>query len=412
MADWLLLRLPRTPEEPASWLVADARGAPAGLAQAGPLALAADRAAGRRVCVLVPGTDVLLAEPELPVRAGAKLQQLVPYALEEHLADDIDDLHFAIGKRAGETSRVPVAVVARALLDHWLAMLRASGIEPEAIYADSDLLPQNPGQAVVLLEEDAVSVRAPGASPVTLPADALAEALEIALSGAEQSASGARGLILYTGAAEWQRHSAQIEAARAHFDGIKIQLLTGGPLALFAQQLPAATPINLLQGTYAPTSARAVGLRAWRVAAILLVSLISLHIAGKLGELQLLKNREHQVDVSIRDTFHTAMPGDPNTPDARRRMEQRLGAARGVGGGLLPALQALAQARDATPGMSVQALSFHAGALDMKLSAPDAASLDRVSQSLRNNGWLADLTGGNNAGSGYEGHIQVRASGT
>jgi general secretion pathway protein L len=362
--------------------------------------------------VLVPGTDVLLAEPDVPVRAGAKLQQLVPYALEEHLADDIDDLHFAIGKRAGETSRVPVAVVARALLDAWLAMLRASGIEPEAIYADSDLLPRNPGQAVVLLEEDAVLVRAPGASSVTLPADALAEALEIAQSGAERSASGARGLILYTGAAEWQRHSAQIEAARAHFDGIKIQLLTGGPLALFAQQLPAATPINLLQGTYAPTSARAVGLRAWRVAAILLVSLISLHIAGKLGELQLLKSREHQIDASIRDTFHTAMPGDPNTPDARRRMEQRLSAARGAGGGLLPALQALAQARDATPGMSVQALSFQGGALDMKLSAPDAASLDRVSQSLRTNGWQADLTGGNNAPSGYEGHIQVRARGT
>jgi len=216
------------------------------------------------VCVLVPGADVLLAEPDVPVKAGAKLQQLLPYALEEHLADDIDDLHFAIGKRTGDSSRVPVAVVARALLDEWLAMLRASGIEPEAIYADSDLLPRNPGQAVVLLEEDAVFVRAPGASSVTLPADALAEALEIAQSGAERSASGARGLILYTGAAEWQRHSAQIEAARAHFDGIKIQLLTGGPLALFAQQLPAATPINLLQGAYAPRASRAVGLKAWR----------------------------------------------------------------------------------------------------------------------------------------------------
>src|SRR3984893_10998589 len=291
MADWLLLRWPPPPGAPAPWLGAEARGAPAGPAQAGPLTLAAARAAGRRVCVLVPGTDVLLAEPDVPVRAGAKLQQLVTYALEEHLADDIDDLHFAIGKRAGETSRVPVAVVARAQLDHWLAMLRASGIEPEAIYADSDLLPRNPGQAVVLLEEDAVLVRAPGASSVTLPADALAEALEIAQSGAERSASGARGLVLYTGAAEWQGASAQIAAARAHFDGIKIQLLTGGPLALVAQQLPAATPINLLQGTYAPTSARAVGLRAWRVAAILLVSLIRLHIAGKLGELQLLKNR-------------------------------------------------------------------------------------------------------------------------
>src|SRR3989440_408010 len=198
MADWLLLRLPRAAGEPASWLIADAGGAPAGPPQSGPLTLAAARAAGRRVCALVPG-------------------------------------------------------------------------------------------AVVLLEEDAVLVRSPGACPVTLPADALGEALDIAHSGAERSASGGRGLILYTGAAEWQRHSAQIEAARARFDGIKVQLLTGGPLALFAQQLPAATPINLLQGSYAPTAARAVGLRAWRVAAILLMSLVSLHLVGKIGELQLLK---------------------------------------------------------------------------------------------------------------------------
>src|SRR3984893_11318188 len=281
MADWLLLRLPRTPEEPATWLVADARGTPAGPAQAGPLNLVGTPAAGRRVCVLVPGADVLLAEPDVPVRAGAKLQQLVPYALQEHLADDIDDLHFAIGKRAGEASRVPVAVVARAQLDEWLAMLRASGIEPDAIYADSDLLPRNPGQAVALLEEDAVFVRAPGASPVTLPSEALAEALEIAKSGPGPSATGARGLILYTGAAEWQQHSAQVEAARPQFDGIKVQLLTGGPLALFAQQLPSTAPINLLQGAYAPTSSRAIGFKAWRVAAILLACLIGLHVVGK-----------------------------------------------------------------------------------------------------------------------------------
>ena len=117
MADWLLIRLAHGPEASASWVVIDARGVPAGIAQSGPLMLAAPRTAGRRVCVLVPGADVLLAEPEVPARAGAKLQQLVPYALEEQLADDIDDLHFAIGKRATESSRTPVAVVARALMN-------------------------------------------------------------------------------------------------------------------------------------------------------------------------------------------------------------------------------------------------------------------------------------------------------
>ena len=86
MADWLLLRLPRSPEQPASWLIVDPRGAASGPPQSGPLSLAAARAPGRRICVLVPGSDVLLAEPDVPMKAGAKLQQVVPYALEEQLA--------------------------------------------------------------------------------------------------------------------------------------------------------------------------------------------------------------------------------------------------------------------------------------------------------------------------------------
>jgi general secretion pathway protein L len=411
MADWLLLRLPHAGAELATWLVVDARGAPISPPQSGPLALAAARAPGRRVCLLVGGAEVLLAEPEVPFKAGAKLPQLVPYALEEHLAEDIEDLHFALGKRSAESTRVPVAVVARSLLDGWLAELRGAGIEPDAVYADSELLPENPGQAVALLEGDMVSVRPPGGTPVTLPADALGEALEIARSGAESSGTGARGLILYTGAAEWQQHAAQVEAARPHFDGIKVQLLTGGPLALFAQQLPATTAINLLQGPYAPVSSRGGGFKAWRVAAILLASLIGLHVVGKAAELQLLKRHERQLDASIRDTFRSSMHTEASASDARRLMEKRVGGLRGAGEGLLPALQALAQARDTAPGTSVQSLNFHGGSLEMKLSAPDASSLDRLSQSLRSSGWHADLTGGSNSGSAYEGRIQMRSGG-
>jgi general secretion pathway protein L len=413
MADWLLLRLPRVPEQPATWLVVDPRGVATGPPMSGPLSLAAPRSAGRRICVLVPGTDVLVAEPELPNKAGTKLAQLVPYAMEEQLADDIDDLHFAVGRRAADTARTPVAVVTRALMDSWLSALKSAGLEPEAMYADSDLLPQNPGQAVALLEEDVVVVRPPSGSPVTLPAEALQEALEMAQSSTPEGGGAGRGLILYTGAAEWHEHSAQIEALRERFDGIKIQLLANGPLALFAQQLPTATPTNLLQGTYTPTTSRAVGVRAWRVAAILLASLIVLHIAGKATELTLLKRNEHKLDVSIREAFQTAMPGEASTPEPRKLMERRL-AASGTSSstGLLPTLEALVQARSAAPGSTVQALTFREGSVDLKIAAPDAASLDRIGQALRNIGWQADLTSGNNVANGYEGRLQVRSSGS
>jgi general secretion pathway protein L len=410
MADWLLLRLPRTPQEQATWLVVDGRGAAAGLPQGGPLSLAAPRAAGRHVVVLVPGADVLLAQPELPPsKAGTKLQQLVPFALEEQLAEDIEDLHFAIGRRQGESTRVPVAVAARKLMDEWLTLLKSSGIEPEALYADSELLPQNPGQAVALLEEETIVVRPPTGNVVTLPADALGEALEIALTGIEPGTPGGRGLILYTGPAEWHRHSATVEAARERFEGIQIQLLTGGPLTLFAQQLPTTAATNLLQGPYTPAATHPVGWNAWRVAAILLACFIGLHVAGKAAELTVLKHADHRLDDSMEQVFHTAMPGQPDTYEARRVMEQRLAAARAsqASGGFLLALQALVQAHRAAPEAVLQALTFRDGALELKASAPTVESLDRLSRQLRQQGWQAHLVAGTPRGSTYEGSIQM-----
>jgi general secretion pathway protein L len=412
MADWLLLRLARTAAQPSTWLVVDPRGNAVGPPQSGPLSLAAPRTAGRRICVLVPGNDVLLAEPDVPTKAGTKLAQVVPYALEEQLAEDIDDLHFAIGKRAPDSSRTPVAVVARSLMDEWLTLLRSSGIEPEAMYADSDLLPVNPGQSVALLEEDVIVVRPPGGSPVTLPADALDEALEIAQSSGSEGAGAGRGLILYTGPAEWHQHSARVEALRERFDGIKIQLLTSGPLALFGQQLPQGAPINLLQGTYAQTTSRAVGWAAWRVAVMLLIGLVGLHVAGKAAQLSLLKRNEHKLDTSINEVFHSAMPGEQSTSEPRKKMEKRLAdaVASSSAGGLLSALEALAQAHGTAPTTSIQALNFHDGSMEMRMTAPDATSLDHVTQWLKSNGWQANLTSVNVVPSGNEGRIEFHSN--
>ncbi len=84
------------------------------------------------------------------------------------------------------------------------------------------------------------------------------------------------------------------------------------------------------------------------------------------------------MDASIEQAFHAAMPGEQNSTNARRRMESKLVAVRGSGGsGLLPALAALVEARSSVPGTTVQAMSFRDGALELKMAAPDADSLDR-----------------------------------
>ncbi|MGH8221309.1 MAG: type II secretion system protein GspL [Steroidobacteraceae bacterium] len=416
MADWLLIRLARQPAAPASWLVADAAGRIVAREQQGALSEAAALAPSRRVCALVPAADVVLTEADVPIKSGVKAQQVVPFALEEQLADDVETLHFALGRRASEGARMPVAVVSRALLESWLAELEAAGLKPEAVFSESELAPANPGQAVAVLEGDDAIVRAPGALPVTMPIDALPEALRLAGPGSEEVIAaeppGGRGLVLYTGAAEWHQHARVVESLRDRFDGIKVQLLTEGPLPLYAQRLASAAAggaINLLQGSYAPASSLGSGWRIWRVAAILLVAVVALHAIGSAAELMSLTRAERKVNVAIDQTFRAAMPGEHNAIDARRRMAQRLVKLRGgESSGLLAALDALAEVRVSAGDTAIRALQFRDGALDLVLAAPSAESLDRLSQGLRARGWQANLISSNTSGSRYEGRIEIK----
>jgi general secretion pathway protein L len=73
--------------------------------QRGPLSLAAAVSRSAKVVILAPATQILLAEPELPPGSGAKLARAVPFALEEQLTEDIDDLVFALGKAAPSAAR-------------------------------------------------------------------------------------------------------------------------------------------------------------------------------------------------------------------------------------------------------------------------------------------------------------------
>ena len=62
------------------------------------------------------------------------------------------------------------------------------------------------------------------------------------------------------------------------------------------------------------------------------------------------------------------------------------------------------------PGARVRALNFRDGALQLKLRASDAQSLDRINQSLRAAGWQAELTSGGADGDAFEGNIQLHGA--
>jgi general secretion pathway protein L len=409
----LVIRLPVSADEPASWVAVDASGARLNAVQTASLSRATPLASGRRVVVLVPGAEVLLAEPELPVRGGARLAQVVPFALEEQLADDLEDMHFAIGRHEAERPGTPVATVRHASLQEWLARLQAAQLYPDAIFADSAVLPAIPGHTVILVDADRTYSRRPGEPPIVLHAAPLAAALELAVAGADASETHA---IVYLTPADWATHQATFNQFRSRLASLRVQLLPDGTLPLLAQQAVAMTPINLLQGSYAPKSEWTDAWRAWRLAAVLAASLVGLNLLGKGVEIWRLHSVEKQLDASIEQVFREAMPGEQNAIDARRRMESRLQAIRGGmagdGNDLVSALGALGGAVAQVSEASLEALSFRAGVLDLKVAAKDVGSLERLRQLVAEQGLTAELQSSNQRADGVEGRIQIRAQGS
>jgi hypothetical protein len=78
---------------------------------------------------------------------------------------------------------------------------------------------------------------------------------------------------------------------------------------------------------------------------------------------------------------------------------------------LLPALSAIASARGAAPQAAIEGITFRDGTLDLRITAPDAASLDAIGQQLRAANWQANILGGSANGESYRGRLQVRKAG-
>lgn len=411
MAEWLVLQLSRSVEEQCGWMLADDRGQALSAPRVGSLASAAADGAGRRIAVVVPSSDVLMTDIELPpIKGNVRAQQLAAYALEEQLAADIETLHFAMGSRDDSSGRTGVAVVTKELMNHWVEGLKSAGLTPDVLCAEAALLPANPGHTVAMLDRDTLSVRRAGATPTALPADDLGAALEAAIGGDMAS----ENVLLYSTPQEWHQHASQAEAVRARCASFKVQLLNAGPLPLLAPQLAGGHYINLLDGSFTPKTALSGDWRRWRLAAGLAVALLFVHVTGLSLELAHDKHNEKALDEAIGNVARRSIPGDPGTGEVRSRVQQRLLAAQASSSntGLLPALSALAQAVGGVTGASVQSLNYHKDGLELRIKTHDAASLDRIDQNLHSNGWQAELTSGGANGSEYEGRIQMRPAGS
>jgi len=389
----------------------DTAGGRMGVVIDGALNEAAALATGHKVIVLVPGTEVHLAEPIFPVKRGAQLQQVMRYALEENLASDIDDLHFAMGKRHADGS-TPVAVVEQEHLTSWLAALHTAGIAADALYSEADVLPVAPAGISAVIEQGLLYVRHGKGLGTTLDVQPLSEALQLAFGAAEETPAEA---LVYLSHAEYEMHTAVFDALRERVPSLQTKLLPEGPLPLFALQAVQGQAVNLLSGKYARKKSWNKALAPWRIAAMLVAAVVLLQLTTSSLRFWQLTRAEKQLDQQIREVLAQTLPGAQvnDTRKARQQFAAQLDALRagGNGTGLLPSLNILTATLDQVPDARIDALAYRPKVLDLRVTAPDVDALARMQQLVNEQGLHAEIQSATPRDNKVEGRLQLKSPG-
>jgi general secretion pathway protein L len=378
MTEYLFIRLNDDDEVVAS-VVLDSNGRIIRPELRGPLeALQAD-AAGRRVVVLVPASDVMITDVAMPRAGPARVRQMLPFSLEESLAADIDSLHFAAGEWL-DSDRVAAAVVAKRAIETWRSRLEQAGLHANAMYAISEGVPDTPATLNLVLEGGCTLGRRPGRPPFALEALTLAEIVTM-LESQQEDKTDLQHAFVYLDEAALGTRQAELAALKTRAASVDTKV-GDSLLARLGASLVFAPGTNLLQGAYAPKSSLGPLLRPWYAVAGLAAGFVALAIIAQAGEYLSLVREDRALTEQAAEICARGY-STPIVETCRTEMRQRLSAAgqsSGADEGFLSTLAAFAiNAGGAT---RLEALNYRSDVMDLQLTVPSVTVLDEVSQQI------------------------------
>ena len=415
MAQYLVIRLGEDNADTVSWITVNDQGTRLGNPASGTLEAAAREARNRQVIALVPATEVLSVTVDVPAKGGARLRAALPYALEDQLADDVEQLHFAHGARLAN-GRWPVAVVRQSRMTDWIGHLADAGIEPDRIVPENHGLALTPNTLSMLVAGNVVMFNDGAETQFALPDMRPSEAIAAAglLDSSDETVS--KHLLVYCDAADGDEYEKDWALLRHELSSVDVNLLPDGALPKLAVTVAAGAGINLLQGPYGPRTEVSQYFRPWRYAAIFLLVLGGVSLLAKGADYYRLTQEQERLRQQFGAEYCELVPGancDVADPvGVVRSLQRSLGSSATGSTVFLPSLLQLADALRQNPDVRVEAVSYRAGVITVRMNAPDIPALDRVVQVVASSGeFRATMQDATNVGDRVNSRIEIRGEG-
>lgn len=405
MADTLLIHY--TPAQPQQvvWSVANGNNELTAKLSYGSLSEAATLAEGKRVVILFDSNFIHLDELELPTKNKQKLLNAVPFALEEDLADDIDDMHFVIANT--DHGSTAVACIDKRHLDTLLDLCRDAKLSVDAVIPDALCLSGDKNQWALLLSDDNAYLQRGDLVSTCIQRDCYGDLLKHLLAD-EESTTPEKLLIFQAQGEETEQPQddslAQTEVIAVAFNE--------HPIVIFCENYRHAMGLNLLQHDYKPVSKGGTQLLRWRLAASLALLWLVVHLAGIGLQSAELESANQQLNARIIETYKTSFPESKRIVNARVQMEQKLKELQSGSSGndtdLLSLLSQVHPAFTANKDVSIQSIAYRNQVVDITVTSKNLKSVEAINARLNKDALKSEIVSSTSEKDTVKGSIRVR----
>ena len=316
----------------------------------------------------------------IPAKNKQRALQAIPFALEDILADDIELMHFAIGKASQNI--FPVASIKQETLEAILHSLEASGIRADQLYADILCLPKPDDSWNIFSHNNEVSLHLNNGDLIHADKDTLPIILQ-SLSDNQSELALPEHINL------WSDEANELPEITLPDDTqIKQVNYSNSPLSLFSSNLKGEQLVNLLQGKYQVVNQSKQWWKPWQLAASLAAAVIVLELVTGSISLHKLETKNAIIDSEIIDIYKKSFPGSKKIVNARVQMENKLKKLRKSSGkadySFTDILVDAAPIIKNTANTTIQSINFHNNKMEIQLVLDKLSTAEALKKQLNN----------------------------
>ena len=401
MTEILLIRTGQTEHNLLNWLIYSPQEqeiiASGELQNASQLSELTEKALTRELVVLLPCDQVQLKNVALPTKWSRKLEQALPYMLEEDIACDIDDIYIALGEPTmlAEQHAIRVALMNRRWFEHWLEVFEQHQLTPYQIAPDALLLPSAEESCVTAIELNKQWLFKQGDWHISAVESSWLKEYLVALGNPD--------IKHYSPADQFP------EALNLYPQTSDYEL----PLALFAKQLDKLK-FNLRQGPYTLKKKTALWWGYWKSAAIISVVALVSSVTIKAVELHQLNSQLEVAKSQVVERYQKAFPGTRVRPHLiKNQIQGALNKVQGVSdAGFLDLTSKLVSVFSQVNEFTPQTLRFDKRRNELRIRArgKDFQTFGKVKAILEQQGVTVEQGSLNNDGDFIVGEIRLRGA--